>query len=189
MRTLAEIRVDIDNIDQQIQDLLMARLDCSEEVIRAKIEDRNFIINRPDREIAMLERLGAEIVEDRRAGYLAVVRKIIETSRMFQYGRLYEEMPELFEKLAEGIDLTRRSEMVTVRLERPDMPNGMSAILAMIGDYGFDMEQLKLMGYEDHHRKAVFELMIRGDIRGIAMQKLLLQLSMEAEHFQILEVC
>ena len=133
----------------------------------------------------MLKNLSADIPEDRKDGYLAVVRKITETSRMFQYGRLFEQVPELFEKLSEGVDLSKETEFVKVRLARPDIPNGMSAILAMIGDYGFDMEQMQLIAYNETHSKAFFELTIRGNICEQKMQKLLLQLSMESEGFEI----
>ncbi len=187
MRSLDEIRVEIDSIDQQIQQILMHRLDCSEEVVQAKIRDRNYVINRPDRESAMLEHLGQDIPADRRDGYLAVVRKITETSRMYQYGILFEQVPELFEKLSEGLDLSVSTEFITVNLKRPNIPNAMSAILSMIGDYGFDMERLQLLGYSDDHAIASFELIIRGDISKVQMQKLLLQLSMETEEFQIVE--
>ena len=188
MRKLADIRVDIDRIDEQIKNLLMERLDCSAEVVSSKIEDKNYVINRPERESAMLERLGADIPEERRAGYLAVVRKITETSRMYQYGRLFEQVPSLFAAVAEGINLKKASTLVTVRMQRPDVPDSMSAILSMIGDYGFDMEQLRLLGYSENHTMASFELVIRGDISQVQMQKLLLQLSMESVGFEIVSV-
>ena len=188
MRELSEIRVEIDEIDTQIQTLLMRRLDCSAEVVAAKIRDGNYSINRPDREAAMLERLGREIPEDRKAGYLSGVRKITETSRMYQYGRLFEQVPSLFAAVAEGIDLKKASTLVTVRMQRPDVPDSMSAILSMIGDYGFDMEQLRLLGYSENHTMASFELVIRGDISQVQMQKLLLQLSMESVGFEIVSV-
>ncbi len=188
MRSLDEIRVEIDGIDEQIQKILMHRLDCSEEVVQAKIRDRNYVINRPDRESAMLERLGRTIPEDRKSGYLAVVRKITETSRMYQYGILFEQVPELFKKLSVGLDLTCSSDTVTVLLKRPNIPNAMSAVLSMIGDYGFDMERLQLLGYSEDHSMASFELTIRGDISQVSLQKLLLQLSMETDDFSIREV-
>lgn len=188
MRSLDEIRVEIDTIDKQIQQILMKRLDCSTEVVQAKIRDKNYIINRPDRESAMLERLGKSIPEQRKSGYLAVVRKITETSRMYQYGILFEQVPELFINLVKGLDLSQASNTVTVQLKRPNIPNAMSAILSMIGDYGFDMERLQLLGYSEDRSMASFELTIRGDITQIQMQKLLLQLSMETEEFKITEL-
>lgn len=187
MRSLDEIRIEIDQIDSEIQKILMRRLDCSTEVIEAKIRDNNYIINRPDREMAMLQRLGKDIDKDRKSGYLAVVRKITETSRMYQYGILFDRVPELFTELSKDIDTTVSSDMITVQLKRPNIPNAMSAILAMIGDYGFDMEKLQLLGYSEDRSMAAFELTIRGDISVTHMQKLLLQLSMESEDFVIKE--
>lgn len=189
MRSLDEIRVEIDSIDEQIKNILMHRLDCSTEVVHAKIRDKNYSINRPDREAAMLERLGKNIPKERRNGYLSVVRKITETSRMYQYGILFEQVPELFEKLTEGINIKEATDTITVQMKRPNIPNAMSAILGMIGDYDFDMERLQLLGYSDDRSMAQFELTIRGDISSIQMQKLLLQLSMETEDFKIIEAC
>ncbi len=70
MRPLEEIRVDIDEIDKQMKELLMKRLDLSEQVVSAKIKAKNYVIYRADREEAMLERLSEGIAEDRKAGYL-----------------------------------------------------------------------------------------------------------------------
>lgn len=187
MRDLSEIRVDIDRIDTEIKNKLMERLDCSHEVVLSKIRDKNYVINRPDREAAMLERLGKDIPEDRKNGYLAVVRKITETSRMYQYGILFDQVPELFEALTKDIDLTVPTEVVSVRLLRRNIPNSMSEILSMIGDYGFDMEEMQLLSYSEDHAYVYFRLTIQGDIRETRMQKLLLQLSMESEEFTIMK--
>ncbi len=188
MRSLDEIRTEIDSIDRQIQQILLHRLDCSQEVVLSKIQDQNYTINRPERESAMLKQLGKDVPEDKRDGYLAVVRKITETSRMYQYGILFEQVPELTDSLFRDIDRTVPTSSVTVRMNRPNIPNAMSAILSMIGDYGFDMEKLQLLGYSEDRSTASFELTIQGDISRVPMQKLLLQLSMETEEFKILEV-
>ena len=65
MRPLEEIRKDIDAIDQQIRDLLMKRLDCSEQVVASKIEAKNYVIYRADRENMMLENLAHGVPEKR----------------------------------------------------------------------------------------------------------------------------
>ena len=187
MRDLSEIRVDIDRIDTEIKNKLMERLDYSHEVVLSKIRDKNYVINRPDREAAMLERLGKDIPKDRKNGYLAVVRKITETSRMYQYGILFDQVPELFEALTKDIDLTVPTDVVSVRLLRRNIPNSMSEILSMIGDYGFDMEEMQLLSYSEDHAYVYFRLTIQGDIRETRMQKLLLQLSMESEEFTIMK--
>ena len=83
---LEDVRKQIDGIDTRIRELLMERLDCSAQVAEAKLAVGETTVYRADRETEILDRLGAQVTEDRRAGYLAVVRKVMETSRMYQYG-------------------------------------------------------------------------------------------------------
>ena len=187
MRKLEDIRIDIDSIDSQIRDLIMKRLDCSEEVVAAKIADKNYVIYRADREAAMLERLGKGLPEDRREGYLALVRKITETSRSHQYDILFEEVPELFETLTKDLSLPGHSREVELALSCPDRPNGLSALLSMIGDRGFDLTRLEKTGEDPQNGSAAFRLTLRGDIGCSPLKRLLLQLSMEAEDFRILQ--
>ena len=80
---LDQVREKIDAIDPQIRSLLMERLDCSKMVAEAKQEAGETNIYRADREQAILKKLSQGVPEDRLPEYLAVVRKIMETSRMF----------------------------------------------------------------------------------------------------------
>lgn len=185
MRPLEEIRKDIDAIDQQIKELLMKRLDCSEQVIASKIEAQNYVIYRADRENMMLENLAQGIPEKRKAGYLSVVRKVIETSRTYQYGILYEQAPELYENLVRGLTIPEHTDSITVQLTRRDIPNSMSAILSMIGDYGYNMDQMRIVGYSDDRSNVIFELKILGDLAYDNMKKMVLQLSMESKDFSV----
>jgi chorismate mutase/acetolactate synthase regulatory subunit len=184
---LEKIREEIDAIDPELRKLLMRRLNASYEVARAKKEAGSFDIFRADREEAILSRLGEGIPEDRKAGYLAVVRKIMETSRMYQYGLLYDWTPGLFQELFGDLAIAPDCSRVRVRLTREDRPNAMSAILSMIGDRGFNMERMELT-YEDKDAGTVtFELVICGDLNRAEMQKLMFQLSKESKDFAILE--
>lgn len=183
---LEEARKGIDAIDPQIRELLAKRLDCSYQVALAKKAEGSTTIYRADREEDILRRLGADVPDDRRASYLAVVRKIMETSRMYQYGLLYDWDPAVFE-LVDGHELASEpSERLLVRLSRSNKPNAMSAILAMIGDYGFNMERMELV--ELGQEAVTFDLTILGDISQPAMRKLIFQLSKESLSFQILRV-
>lgn len=210
--TLEEIRAQIDQIDPEIRELIMKRLDCSREVALAKQASGDITIYRADREEALLSRLGEGVPEDRKAAYLAVVRKIMETSRMYQYGILFDRMEGLFDPLIEGVTLQPDGTHVKVRLSRPDRPGAMSSILSMIGDHGFNMEAMQQICSADTDRPCTkagsplgqeqgtdhtditcdrgtvcFELTIRGNLGERSMQKLMFQLSMESEGFQILE--
>lgn len=185
---LEEARKEIDRIDPRIRELLMERLDCSYEVAKAKTESGDLTIYRADREEEILSRLGKEVPEDRRDGYLALVRKIMETSRMYQYGLIYDWVPGLIDPLLEGVEIPNPAKLVKLRLTRPDRPNAMSSILSMVGDYGYNMERMILIS-ENHADKSVtFELEILGDINNIHMKKLIYQLSMESCDFQLLKV-
>lgn len=191
MADLNEVRAQIDAIDPQIRQLLMQRMDCSEQVLQAKLESGNTKIYRADREAQILDTLGATVPEDRRAQYLAVERKIIETSRMHQYGTLLDRKPELFDTV-KGHELADHAgEFVTVHLTRPNKPNGLSPILCMVGDYGFNMERLDVVRYipaEDGASEigtAEFQLVIRGDLTTTPMRKLMFQLSEESMDFCI----
>ena len=186
--SLDEIRVDIDRIDKEIRQLLMDRLDCSKRVVESKVADGNYTIYRADREKAILEKLGAGIPEDRKAGYLAVVRKITETSRMYQYGKLYEMVDGLFDELVAGIEIPAKATSVTLELTRPNIPNAMSSILSMIGDYGYNMQRMELLHYADDNSAVTFELTILGDLNEEHMKKLMLQLSKESSDFRIIRI-
>ncbi len=188
MASLDIIRKEIDAIDESIKELLMKRLDCSEQVIASKIESKNYVIFRADREIAMLEKLGEGVPENRKPGYLSVVRKVIETSRMYQYGVLYENVPELYENLIKGLTIPEETSSITMQLTRPNIPNSMSAILSMIGDYGYNMDQMKLLAYSEDNENVRFELKILGNIQTVNMRKMMVQLSMESSDFAIVSV-
>ncbi|HAE45641.1 MAG TPA: chorismate mutase [Lachnospiraceae bacterium] len=188
VQTLTEVRREIDEIDPEIRELLMRRLDCSRKVAHAKLKSGDITIYRADREKEILKRLGNEVPDDRRDGYLAVVRKIMETSRMYQYGIIYDRLEGVFEKISEGIEIPENADRVKILLTRPNRPNAMSSILAMIGDYGYNMEKMLLIKDDAEKGTVTFELTILGDLNTEHMKKLMFQLSMESGEFRILEV-
>lgn len=185
--TLPEIRILIDKLDPEIRSLLMKRMDYSAMVAEAKLESGETTVCRPDREVELLERLGREVPEDRLPEYLSVVRKIMEASRMYQYALIYDRLQDPLAPLLRGIYIPADCRMVTVVLSRPDRPNSMSSILSMIGDYGFDMEQLELTGKNPQSGMVSFRLQIRGNLRETRMKKLLFQLSKECADFRVLD--
>jgi chorismate mutase len=182
---LSGIRARIDAIDPQIRELLMQRMDCSRDVAHAKLEAGETTIYRADREEAILKRLGEGVPDERLAGYLAVVRKIMEASRMYQYGLMYEALGDPFSPLAKGLDVKPGMTWVKVRFTRPDTPGSMASILGMIGDYGFNMERMEQLEPEEAGT-AAFELTIRGDLSELRMKRLMFQLSRECGNFKIL---
>lgn len=185
---LEEIRAKIDTLDEEIKALLLERLACSREVASVKAEQGETQIYRADREEAILERLGGEVPEELRREYLAIVRKIMETSRMYQYGLLYDWMQERFQALFAGVPYEIPGQRVKLLLTRPNRPNAMSSILSMVGDYGYNMEKMELLSYSEDRESVRFLLTVRGDLSERHMQKLMVQLAGESQDFCIMEV-
>jgi len=182
---LEEIRCQIDIIDAEIRELIMKRLNCSKNVAMAKQASGNLVIYRADRELEILERLSQGVPEDRKAEYLAVVKKIMETSRMYQYGLLYDWNDELFSERFVEIDIPADPSHIRFTLTRPNHPNSMAQILSMIGDYGCNTEFMELIREDREKCTVTFTLTIQGDLNKVHMKKLMYQLSMESQDFAI----
>ena len=186
--TLEEIRCQIDSIDAEIRELIMKRLDCSKNVAMAKQASGNLVIYRADREAEILERLSQGVPEDRKAEYLAVVKKVMETSLMYQFGLLYDWNDGLFSERFGEINIPAEASHIRFTLTRTNQPNSMAQILSMIGDYGCNTELMELVGEEEEKGTVTFTLTILGDLNNVHMKKLMYQLSMESRDFAIEQV-
>lgn len=184
--TLEETRKTIDTIDSQIRKLLTERLECSYQVAQIKHAVGETNIYRADREEAILRRLSEGIPEEQAAVYLAVVRKIMETSRMYQYGLLYEWMGEGLNPYPAEIDLNPELTHVCIRVTRENRPNAMAAVLSMIGDYGYNMHRMEFKEEDKERNEVTFDLDMIGNLNEIKMKKLMFQLSKECSKFSFL---
>ena len=83
---LDEVRVKIDEVDRKIRSLFVERMKLADEVaqIKAKTEDS---IYKPDREKLIIEKQSKDMKENLLMEYKALVRRIMEISRKYQYGR------------------------------------------------------------------------------------------------------
>ena len=183
--TLEEVRRQIDSIDAEIRELIMKRLDCSRNVAMAKQASGNLVIYRADRETEILEKLSQGVPEDRKAEYLAVVKKIMETSRMYQYGLLYDWNDGLFSERFGDIDIPADPSHIRFSLTRPNQPSSMAQILSMIGDYGCNTEFMELIREDKEKGTVTFTLTILGNLNEEHIKKLIYQLSMESRDFAI----
>ena len=182
---LDQVRAKIDAIDPQIRALLMERLDCSK-LVRKQTGSRG------DQHLPGGPGTGHSgktlpgVPEDRLPEYLAVVRKIMETSRMYQYGMLFDWNPQLFAQLAKDIDIHSGGTRVVVRLTRPDQ-HAMSSILNMVGDYGYNMQYMELLHFNKPEQTVTFDLTILGDLSETNMQKLMFPAVQGKPGFRILK--
>lgn len=176
--SLEDVRKSIDRIDSQLKGLLMERLDCSMQVVRAKQQAGSTQIFRADREAQILEQLGEGVPQDRLAPYTSVVRKVIATSRMYQYSILLQDDPQLFSQVAGSKLCELPSTSVTVETVLPSKPGALAAVLAVVGDYGVGLEQVVQEG-------SSFQLVLKADVTQAPVRTLLFQLSQECAAFTV----
>lgn len=186
--TLEEIRKTIDTLDPKIRDLLLQRMDCSHKVAEVKQQDGSTTVFRADREQKILDTLGKEVPPERRAAYLAVVRKIMEASRMYQYGLLFDWNPGILAPLLQGFSMERGAKNVTVQFACSDCPNGLGKLLSMIGDYDVNLETLTQLSKNTADSTVTFQVTLQCDPSESWIQQLLFQLSKESQAFKVVKI-
>lgn len=99
MKTLEELRKDIDRIDSRLRDLLRERMEVSRQVGAWK-QANGIPIYQPDREQELFEKSLSRMEEPYRQAYGEILKKIMETSRGLQGDLLYGRAEPV-----EGIDV------------------------------------------------------------------------------------
>ena len=180
--TLAEIRKEIDRIDPQIKALFLQRMEAAKHVAEVKYAAGDEIY-KADREAEILARLSEDVAPELKIEYTAFVRKMMEVARKYEYGLIYEWDPDVVLPILGDVTESHDG-YVKMELTRPNQLNGLSAILTMIGDYGFHMKAIEVL--EESPEEVRFRLVIRGELQDEAMKKLLYQLSKESKDFHVL---
>lgn len=87
--TLEEVRKDIDRVDGQIRELFIERMGLAEQVARIKAQTEDAIY-KPEREAVILEKQSKNMDPHLVKEYKALIKRIMEVSRKYQYGRTLE---------------------------------------------------------------------------------------------------
>ena len=87
--TLAEIRKNIDRVDKQIKSLFKERMTLADDVARVKAQTEDDIY-KPDREEDIIHNLTEDVEDNIKMEYTALIKRIMEISRKYQYGRTLE---------------------------------------------------------------------------------------------------
>lgn len=86
---LNEVRAGIDRVDNEIKALFVERMKLADEVARIKAETEDEIY-KPEREEAVIKKNVAGIDPSLEKEYTAFIKRIMEVSRKYQYGRTLE---------------------------------------------------------------------------------------------------
>lgn len=86
---LSDVRKNIDRVDGEIRRLFVERMTLADQVacIKAKTEDK---IYKPDREEVIIKKQTEGMKPELVREYTALIKRIMEVSRKYQYGRTLE---------------------------------------------------------------------------------------------------
>ena len=84
--TLEEVRKEIDSVDSQIKTLFAKRMQLADHVAAIKAETADAIF-KPEREEIIINSLTQDVDETIVKEYTALIKRIMEVSRKYQYGR------------------------------------------------------------------------------------------------------
>lgn len=84
--TLGEVRTEIDRVDGQIKELFAKRMRLADNVAAIKAETADAIF-KPDREEVIISSLTKDVDASIVKEYTALIKRIMEISRKYQYGR------------------------------------------------------------------------------------------------------
>ncbi|MCI6915725.1 MAG: chorismate mutase [Lachnospiraceae bacterium] len=86
---LKDVRTEIDSVDLQIKELFKKRMELADAVARVKAETEDAIY-KPDREKEIIDHLTEGVSPAINYEYTALIKRIMEISRKYQYGRTLE---------------------------------------------------------------------------------------------------
>lgn len=113
--TLEEVRGNIDRVDKEIKKLFQERMELADNVAQVKAETGDDIF-KPEREVAIIDKLTRDVGNDIKKEYIALIKRIMEISRKYQYGRTLELRDCL------GIQyVTAQKEPCTVAMIKPEL--------------------------------------------------------------------
>ena len=191
MKTLTEVRMEIDRVDRTIRELFEERMALADEVVRIKAET-NDTIYKPEREAAIIEKHSGETDPELRMEYQALIRRIMGLSRKHQYGRLLELRRAGGMAADAWINelLPAREQVgpcVKIAFACQNQCGALAAVLTMIADYGVNVTALSCCNHGDcDEDKAQFFAELEMELSDDRIQALLLQLSQETQDFRIM---
>lgn len=113
--TLDEVRLNIDKVDKEIKALFKERMQLADNVARVKAETEDAIY-KPDREETIISNLTEDVDENIKMEYTALIKRIMEISRKYQYGRTLE--------LRDCLDIeydTEEPEVASIAMVKPEL--------------------------------------------------------------------
>jgi chorismate mutase/prephenate dehydratase len=113
--TLDEVRSNIDRVDKEIKALFKERMELADNVAKVKAETNDEIF-KPDREIAIIDNLTGDVDDNIKKEYIALIKRIMEISRKYQYGRTLELRGGLDVRYVSNVPEIKKAAMIKPEL-------------------------------------------------------------------------
>lgn len=174
---LEKIRQNIDQIDTQMKELFLARMDYSRQVAQAKRQTGGSVYV-PEREAEIIKERTAGVEEEKLPEYRAFLTQVIQISRTYQYS-----------KLAEGEEALARLPFRAARISLEFFcknENGrLTAVLECLALAGISVERIREKSRSEDG--AAYVLGLSGDFSGELARGAVLQVIKEMEQVSFSE--
>lgn len=180
--TLSRIREKIDQIDPQMKELFLQRMEAAKCVAEIKYVSGDEVY-KAERELEIIERLTRDIEPGLEKEYTLFIKRLMEIARMYEYGLIYEKNPDVMEALLQDVKESQDGQ-VKIQFQDEEQSGSALKVLSAIRDYGFQVEKVAFL--EECSDEGRVEVSLCGNIEDIEMKKLLYQLLKETKEFKVL---
>lgn len=184
---LDEIRAKIDQLDTQIKPLFLERMACAKHVAEAKAAMGSESVFVLERELAIIEKRGADVDASVYDEYAAFLQHLMSVSRRYQYGILTELQDKVLRDELEkaGLDAQTAHTQVKIAFVCEKAASDLNLFLNMAKLNQIMIDEMKLVT-KDGWQEA--ELVLDGNIAETGMRWFLCQTAKESEGFRIVEL-
>ena len=181
--SLEDLRKEIDEIDKNIKELFVKRMQVVEKISDYKAETGDEIY-KPEREAEMLKKCSRGMDASVKEEYVSLVRKIVMLSREHQYKRLFNK-GYLKDVSVSGYQPNHNR--LGVSFNCNDECGSLTFVLSIISDYGVNIKNLNLTNITENGLIAYrVELLMDMGIDSEKEKALITQLMKETDDFKIL---
>lgn len=180
--TLSKIRERIDQIDPQMKELFLQRMEAAKCVAEMKYASGDEVY-KAERELEIISRLTRDVEPELEKEYTLFLKKLMEIARMYEYGLIYEKNPNVMEALLQDVKESQDGQ-VKIQFQDEEQSGSALKVLSAIRDYGFQVKQVTFS--EECSDEGKVEVSLCGNIEDKEMKKMLYQLLKETKEFKVL---
>lgn len=185
--TLDEVRIQIDEIDEQMKSLFLERMEYSKHVAEAKIASGSDSVFVLERELAIIEKRASGVNEEIYDEYVTFLRHLMSVSRRYQYGLMKDLQEKVLTAELEkaGLDENVDHRQVKIGFSCDKKASDLNLFINMTKLNKIEIDEMKL---NTEAGRQYVTMVLDGNIKDRSMRQLLCQIAKESEEFRIVEL-